>query len=117
MKMIVHTMHGGSDAQIHEDDKPSEVKRKLKDIVLEKLQQYLCDSWHCPPCWDIVRKIVGFIVLDPFVDLFITLCIVVNTLFLALDHYGMDKEFERALKNGNYVSALFFRQCTIFHFK
>lgn len=40
---------------------------------------------------------------DPFVELFITLCIVVNTLFMALDHYDMDKNMERVLKSGNYV--------------
>ena len=47
---------------------------------------------------------MSFIVFDPFVDLFITLCIVVNTLFMALDHHAMDPSIEGTLKNGNYVS-------------
>lgn len=48
---------------------------------------------------------VSIIVFDPFTELFITLCIVVNTLFMALDHYDMDKDLEKMLKSGNYVST------------
>lgn len=47
---------------------------------------------------------MALLVFDPFVELFITLCIVVNTLFMALDHHDMDKDMERVLKTGNYVS-------------
>ena len=42
--------------------------------------------------------------MDAFVDLFITLCIVVNTAFMAIDHYGMDEQLTSTLKIGNYVS-------------
>ena len=48
---------------------------------------------------------LAFIVFDPFIDLFITLCIVVNTLFMALDHHDMDPDFDNILNNGNYVSC------------
>ena len=47
---------------------------------------------------------LSFIIFDPFIDLFITLCIVVNTLFMALDHHDMDPGMNDTLKNGNYVS-------------
>ena len=40
-----------------------------------------------------------------FVELFITLCIVVNTLFMALDHHDMNPDTGDMLKNGNYVST------------
>lgn len=43
---------------------------------------------------------------DPFVELFITLCIVINTLFMALDHHNMNKEVEKVLLAGNYVSEV-----------
>jgi hypothetical protein len=46
---------------------------------------------------------LSFIIFDPFIDLFITLCIVVNTLFMALDHHDMDPGMNDTLKNGNYV--------------
>ncbi|XP_054160598.1 sodium channel protein para-like isoform X3 [Oppia nitens] len=58
--------------------------------------------WDCCWCWVRVQELVALIVFDPFMELFITLCIVVNTLFMAMDHYNMDKDFENALQNGNY---------------
>ena len=42
--------------------------------------------------------------MDAFIDLFITLCIVINTAFMAIDHYGMDKQLTETLRIGNYVS-------------
>ncbi|XP_011504558.1 PREDICTED: sodium channel protein para [Ceratosolen solmsi marchali] len=58
--------------------------------------------WDCCSVWLTFQKYVALLVFDPFVELFITLCIVVNTLFMALDHHDMDKEMERVLKSGNY---------------
>ena len=55
---------------------------------------------------------LSFIIFDPFVDLFVTLCIVVNTLFMALDHHDMDEGIESTLRNGNYVKFyLAFKKC------
>ena len=59
--------------------------------------------WECCYPWVKLKGWVAFVVFDPFVELFITLCIVVNTLFMALDHHDMDRDMERALKSGNYV--------------
>lgn len=42
--------------------------------------------------------------MDPFVDLAITICIVLNTLFMAMEHYPMSDEFEAVLSVGNLVS-------------
>lgn len=53
-----------------------------------------------------LAEVLSFLVFDPFADLFITLCIVVNTLFMALDQHNMDPGMDSALKNGNYVSTL-----------
>lgn len=52
--------------------------------------------------WVKIQDFIALLVFDPFVELFITLCIVVNTLFMALDHYDMDREMEKVLKSGNY---------------
>jgi len=62
--------------------------------------------WDCCKLWLDFQKYVSLLVFDPFVELFITLCIVVNTLFMALDHHDMDKDMERVLKSGNYVSTV-----------
>lgn len=42
--------------------------------------------------------------MDPFVDLAITICIVLNTLFMAMEHYPMTKEFDYMLSVGNLVN-------------
>lgn len=41
---------------------------------------------------------------DPFFDLTITVCIVMNTLFMALEHNNMSPTFKFMLKIGNLVS-------------
>ena len=51
-------------------------------------------------------QFLSFIIFDPFIDLFITLCIVVNTLFMALDQHDMDPAMSELLQNGNYVSLV-----------
>lgn len=61
--------------------------------------------WDCCWYWIRIQEIIGLIVFDPFMELFITLCIVVNTLFMAMDHHDMDKDFDNVLKKGNYVSV------------
>ena len=60
--------------------------------------------WDCCDWYIKLAEFLSFIVFDPFVDLFITLCIVVNTAFMALDHHDMDPSMDRILQNGNYVS-------------
>lgn len=77
----------------------------MKERLLEntmKIIDIMC-VWDCCWLWIQIQKFVALIVFDPFMELFITLCIVVNTLFMALDHHNMDKDLERALKSGNYV--------------
>ncbi len=53
--------------------------------------------------------------MDAFVDLFITLCIVINTMFMALDYHGMSDELAITLINGNYVSADNARKKSSYH--
>lgn len=48
---------------------------------------------------------MNLIVMDPFVDLAITICIVLNTVFMAMEHYPMTPHFEEVLSVGNLVSA------------
>ncbi|XP_029311373.1 LOW QUALITY PROTEIN: sodium channel protein type 4 subunit alpha A [Cottoperca gobio] len=60
-------------------------------------------KWDCFPQWVFFKKWVLFVVMDPFVDLGITICIVLNTLFMAMEHYPMTPEFEHMLSVGNLV--------------
>uniref|UniRef100_A0A3B3WZZ5 Sodium channel protein n=1 Tax=Poecilia mexicana TaxID=48701 RepID=A0A3B3WZZ5_9TELE len=59
--------------------------------------------WECSPMWIKIKEIVNLIVMDPFVDLAITICIVLNTLFMAMEHYPMTPDFEDMLSVGNLV--------------
>uniref|UniRef100_A0A3B3SXP9 Sodium channel protein n=1 Tax=Paramormyrops kingsleyae TaxID=1676925 RepID=A0A3B3SXP9_9TELE len=59
--------------------------------------------WDCCPMWLKVKELVTFVVMDPFMDLAITVCIVLNTLFMALEHYPMTDEFNKMLSVGNLV--------------
>uniref|UniRef100_A0A674H493 Sodium channel protein n=1 Tax=Taeniopygia guttata TaxID=59729 RepID=A0A674H493_TAEGU len=59
--------------------------------------------WECHPYWMKLKEIVNLIVMDPFVDLAITICIVLNTLFMAMEHHPMTPEFEHVLSVGNLV--------------
>ncbi|XP_077641151.1 sodium channel protein type 1 subunit alpha isoform X6 [Lonchura striata] len=59
--------------------------------------------WDCSPHWLKVKHIVNLVVMDPFVDLAITICIVLNTLFMAMEHYPMTDEFNHVLSVGNLV--------------
>ncbi|XP_019113443.1 sodium channel, voltage gated, type VIII, alpha subunit b isoform X6 [Larimichthys crocea] len=59
--------------------------------------------WECFPMWLKIKHIVYLIVMDPFVDLAITICIVLNTLFMAMEHYPMTPHFEEVLSVGNLV--------------
>lgn len=62
--------------------------------------------WDCCDAWLKVKHLVNLIVMDPFVDLAITICIVLNTLFMAMEHYPMTEQFSSVLTVGNLVSAI-----------
>ncbi|XP_048373453.1 sodium channel protein type 4 subunit alpha [Sphaerodactylus townsendi] len=59
--------------------------------------------WNCCPLWVKMKKYIKIFVMDPFVDLGITICIVLNTVFMAMEHYPMTEEFNNVLTVGNLV--------------
>ncbi|XP_030614766.1 sodium channel, voltage-gated, type I-like, alpha isoform X2 [Archocentrus centrarchus] len=59
--------------------------------------------WECSPGWLKFKKIIKLIVMDPFMDLFITICIALNTLFMAMEHYPMTRGFQEMLIVGNKI--------------
>uniref|UniRef100_A0A452QPG1 Sodium channel protein n=1 Tax=Ursus americanus TaxID=9643 RepID=A0A452QPG1_URSAM len=78
-----------------------ESHRKCPPCWIRFAQRYLI--WECCPLWMSIKQKVKFMVMDPFADLTITMCIVLNTLFMALEHYNMTTEFEEMLQVGNLV--------------
>uniref|UniRef100_A0A8C8BIT9 Sodium channel protein n=1 Tax=Otus sunia TaxID=257818 RepID=A0A8C8BIT9_9STRI len=69
----------------------------LNDFALKYL------IWDCCPLWLRIKKKVAAFIKDPFIDLTITVCIVMNTLFMALEHNNMSDNFKSMLHIGNLV--------------
>ncbi|KAL9871782.1 sodium channel protein para isoform X23 [Glossina fuscipes] len=82
-----------------DEDGPT-FKDKALECLLKGIDIFCV--WDCCWVWLKFQEWVSLIVFDPFVELFITLCIVVNTMFMAMDHHDMNKEMDRVLKSGNY---------------
>ncbi|KAJ7322135.1 hypothetical protein JRQ81_018422 [Phrynocephalus forsythii] len=78
-----------------------ESNQKCPPFLRKLALKYLV--WECCPLWSKIKQKVSLIVMDPFTDLIITLCIVVNTLFMALEHYKMTPQFDFMLSIGNMI--------------
>jgi len=74
----------------------------LKEYIKTKCVHILL-GWECSPCWYKFAHVIELFIMDAFVDLFITLCIVINTGFMAMEHAGMNDQLSRTLTIGNYV--------------
>ncbi|XP_058144220.1 sodium channel protein type 10 subunit alpha [Dasypus novemcinctus] len=70
--------------------------------------------WECCPPWVRLKTLLFGIVTDPFAELTITLCIVVNTVFMAMEHHGMSPAFDAMLQIGNIVFTIFFTAEMVF---
>jgi len=76
--------------------------RTWKEKLMDKIYQLLF-GWECSPGWYRFARYVELFIMDPFVDLFITLCIVGNTAFMACDHADITPQFASVLNIGNNV--------------
>uniref|UniRef100_A0A2I2ZHE2 Sodium voltage-gated channel alpha subunit 7 n=1 Tax=Gorilla gorilla gorilla TaxID=9595 RepID=A0A2I2ZHE2_GORGO len=59
--------------------------------------------WNCSPCWLKLKEFVHRIIMAPFTDLFLIICIILNVCFLTLEHYPMSKQTNTLLNIGNLV--------------
>lgn len=59
--------------------------------------------WNCCPCWSKLKEFIHMVIMDPFIDLFLTICIILNIYFLALEYYPMSEETNNVLSTGNLV--------------
>ncbi|RZC41995.1 Ion trans, Na trans assoc, and/or PKD channel domain containing protein, partial [Asbolus verrucosus] len=62
-------------------------------------------AWDCCPT---IQKFVALFIFNPFIQLFIVVCIILNTVFMALDHHNMTIDLEKILVYGNYFFVLIF---------
>ncbi|XP_069873512.1 sodium channel protein type 11 subunit alpha, partial [Dipodomys merriami] len=59
--------------------------------------------WNCSPHWVCIKKGLRLVMMDPFTELAITLCIITNTVFLAMEYHQMPEELHTILRTGNWV--------------
>ncbi|KAJ6641281.1 Sodium channel protein PaFPC1 [Pseudolycoriella hygida] len=59
-------------------------------------------------CWSKVQRFFFFIIYNPYVVLFVIICIILNTLCMALDHHNMSRELETTLRLANYIFVVIF---------
>uniref|UniRef100_I3LPL6 Sodium channel protein n=1 Tax=Sus scrofa TaxID=9823 RepID=I3LPL6_PIG len=85
---------------MHEQEKSQEPCLPCGENLASK---YLV--WDCNPQWLCIKKALRLVMTDPFTELAITICIIINTIFLAMEHYQMDTSFETMLCTGNLVFA------------
>lgn len=97
-----------------DDEKMKRYKEAIKNKTMSILN-LLC-VWDCTRIWIRISEILAMLVFDPFTELTITLCIVVNVIFMALDQYddnyhdngGMSPFLTSMLVNGNYFFTAIF---------
>ncbi|KAF3698987.1 Sodium channel protein type 3 subunit alpha [Channa argus] len=87
-------------------DELQESRQKCHPCWYTFAKKYLI--WDCCSWWLKMKEWVKYMVMDPFLDLGITICIVLNTLFMALEHYPMTDEFNTMLSVGNLVFTTIF---------
>ncbi|XP_053598439.1 sodium channel protein 60E isoform X2 [Microplitis demolitor] len=85
-------------------------------VVIDDLPDRNCDK--CIQCcvdyegWLRFQNCLYKVVRDPLFELTITLCIVLNTGFLAMEHHGMSENVRQALNIGNKVfTSIFTFEC------
>ncbi|CAG5122326.1 unnamed protein product, partial [Candidula unifasciata] len=78
-------------------------QKTMKDVMWK----YFC-TWDCHPNFQKLQRIVNLFIMDAFIDLFITVCILVNTFFMALDHHDMDENLKMVSKKANEVFTAIF---------
>ncbi|XP_063432636.1 sodium channel protein 1 brain-like isoform X1 [Mytilus trossulus] len=62
-----------------------------------------CSKTKMFVCWLKFQNILNIFVSDPLFDLFVTICIVLNTLFMMLEHHGQPQSLTTTLEVSNYI--------------
>lgn len=87
-----------------DDDAKDEISVNFRDKCIAyclSCLDMLC-IWECCAPWLALQRMIAAIVFDPFTELFIILCILINTLFMALDSNDTDPHMKIIFERGNY---------------
>ncbi|XP_056243643.1 sodium channel protein type 4 subunit alpha B-like isoform X2 [Seriola aureovittata] len=60
-------------------------------------------KWNCCGCWRWLKQRLHTFVTNPFFDFGIFICLILNNVFMAMEHYPMTMEFENLLSITNLV--------------
>ncbi|CAK8685583.1 unnamed protein product [Clavelina lepadiformis] len=108
MKRLSMLKNSGNNVSIDSSDsttaEPSFLQ-KLKAQANEHLQR--C-SLLCPPGFNWFQRKLLKVINNKIFDMIIILSIIINTIFLAIDHHGISHELENALDIGNKVFTAVF---------
>ncbi|KAM9352422.1 sodium channel protein type 4 subunit alpha B-like [Symphorus nematophorus] len=64
--------------------------------------------WNCCGCWRWLKRQLHTFVMNPLFDLGIIACLIINTIFLAMEHYPMTEQFEHQLAVSQLVFTAIF---------
>lgn len=65
-------------------------------------------KWRCCGCCRWLKQRLSPFVMSPFFDLGIVICLISNTIFIAMEHYPMTAEFEELLSIADLVFTAIF---------
>ncbi|XP_061579555.1 sodium channel, voltage-gated, type I-like, alpha [Cololabis saira] len=116
---IEYRQDGGEFMDFLEEPQVRQRAQSIASVITSTMEELEESRQKCPPCWNSfaqtfliwkccpgwlkIKKGIKLIVMDPFTDLTITICIVLNTLFMAMEHYPMEPWFSDMLTVGNVV--------------
>lgn len=76
----------------------------VNDCSVVDVTRILFHSSTDAGCWSKFQRFFFFIIYNPYVVLFVIICIILNTLCMALDHHNMSIGLEKILRVANIVS-------------
>ncbi|XP_070827526.1 sodium channel protein type 4 subunit alpha B-like [Chaetodon trifascialis] len=65
-------------------------------------------KWNCCGCWRWLKQWLNAFVMNPFFDLGIVICLIINIIFIAMVHYPMSVDFEMHLSVAHLVFTAIF---------
>lgn len=78
----------------------------ISDNLVDRNCDYCVQCCIDYQCWLKFQNSLHSVVRDPLFELLITVCIILNTAFLAVEHHGMSQNIKQTLDIGNKVGEI-----------
>ena len=97
---------------IVEDGTAEAINREKGQLVNRNCECcFNCCGGRLMVAWLWIQQVCFAIISEPMFDLFIIICIVLNTMFMTAEHYPQSDTFELTLTVANYVRFTFQTSC------